>query len=76
MSTETIGKAAGTVWKRLFEKGATGLTVAEVKKTPGFSADEAIAGLGWLAREGKLCFREVGKKQVVSLVDQEICATV
>ncbi|MBI4605438.1 MAG: winged helix-turn-helix domain-containing protein [Planctomycetes bacterium] len=74
MTTEKIGQAAGAIWKRLHEKGTSGLFITEVKKIPGFGTDELLAGVGWLAREGKLCFKDaIGKRIVLSLVGEEIC---
>ncbi len=76
MTPERIGEAAGALWKRLHAKGLEGTTLTELKKLPGFSQDEVLAGLGWLAREGKLCFRSNGKKStVVSLVEEEMLAS-
>lgn len=75
MNTETIGKAAGAIWKKLRESGSNGITFTDLKRTPAFTTDEVLAGIGWLAREGKLSFKETGKKLVVTLVDQEILVT-
>jgi hypothetical protein len=71
MNSERIGQAAGAIWTRLHGKGPAGISLTEAKKVPGFSADEALAGIGWLAREGKLSFQTDGKKSVVKL--QEEC---
>ena len=76
MTPERIGQAAGALWKRLHAKGQEGLPFTELKRLPGFTPDEAVAGLGWLAREGKLCFHTNGKKgTIVSLVQEEILAS-
>lgn len=75
MSLEKIGQAAGTVWKKLHEKGAVGIPFTEVKKITGFTQDEVLAGIGWLAREGKLSFKEgPQKKLIVALVEEEAYA--
>ncbi len=75
MTPEKIGQAAGAVWKKLHEKGASGLALMDLKKVTGFTQDEATAGIGWLAREGKLSFKEgAQKKLVVSLVEEEVFA--
>jgi winged helix-turn-helix protein DUF2582 len=74
MNSERIGQAAGAIWTRLHAKGATGLSLTEMKKVPGFSADEALLGIGWLAREGKLSFQTEGKKAMVKLVQEECFA--
>lgn len=75
MNSERIGQAAGVVWKRLYSRGMTGIPLADLKKVPGFTGDELMAGLGWLAREGKLSFQVQGKKLTVTLVEDEILAT-
>lgn len=74
MNTERIGKAAGVVWKKLHSKGERGITMTELKKTSGFTAEELMAGMGWLAREGKLQFKTQGRKNLILLVEQEIFA--
>lgn len=73
MNAERIGQAAGTVWSKLHEKGPEGLAFTDVKKIPGFTSDEILAGIGWLAREGKLFFKTEGKKFQVSLVGEGVC---
>lgn len=77
MTPERIGEAAGALWRRLHAKGQEGVPLSELRKIPGFTPDETIAGIGWLAREGKLCFRTNGKRgTIVSLVGEEILASV
>jgi hypothetical protein len=70
MNSERIGQAAGAIWTRLHQKGGAGLSFTEIKKAPGFTADEILAGIGWLAREGKLSFQTEGKKSVVRLAEE------
>lgn len=70
MNHDTIGEAAGSVWRRLAEKGDAGLSFAEIKKIPGLTGDEVMAAIGWLAREGKLAFRVEGRKVSVSLAEE------
>ena len=72
MNTEKIGQAAGAIWKKLNSKGAKGVSFTELKKVPGFTNDTVLAGIGWLAREGKLSFSVQGKKTVVTLVEEEV----
>jgi hypothetical protein len=74
LNSERIGKAAGAIWGKLHSRGKEGVTLADLKKASGFTADEALAGIGWLAREGKLCFEPQGRKFVVKLVEEEIYA--
>jgi hypothetical protein len=72
MNVDKIGQAAGAVWKKLHDKGSSGIAFADLKKVTGFTADEVLAGLGWLAREGKLSFKEgAQKKLVVTLIEED-----
>ncbi len=50
---ELFGMNAGKVWMALHEN-AGGLSAEKVLSRTGLSAANAWAGLGWLAREGKL----------------------
>jgi hypothetical protein len=72
LNAERIGKAAGAVWNKLHARAKDGVTLADLKKVTGFTADEALAGIGWLAREGKLSFETQGKKFVVKLIHEEV----
>jgi len=74
LNSERIGKAAGAVWNKLHTRAKDGVTLTDLKKLTGFTADEAIAGIGWLAREGKLSFESQGRKFLVKLVHEEIYA--
>jgi hypothetical protein len=71
MDLESIGKAAGVVWSFLRENSSEGVSFAELKKIKGVKADEALLGVGWLAREGKLQFTGSASKVNVSLVESE-----
>ena len=74
MTANSIGLAAGAIWRKLHEKGTTGVTFGDLKKISGFSADEIVAGTGWLAREGKVCFKEGPRKTLcVVLVEETAC---
>src|SRR5690606_13866151 len=54
MTNERVGRAAGVVWAHLREREEKGSTLNELKrKVEGFTADEIVAAIGWLAREGK-----------------------
>ena len=71
MTNERIGKAAGVVWGLLAEID-DGRTVAQIKKqAAGFSGDEVVAAIGWLAREGKLAFQTQGRKTAIALSTAE-----
>ena len=70
MNCERIGDAAGIVWNELGEKGK--VTLSELKKIRvGFTSDEVIAAVGWLAREGKIAFQSKGRVSYLSLVEEE-----
>ncbi|MBZ0265667.1 winged helix-turn-helix domain-containing protein [bacterium] len=61
----SIGTAAGNVWKYLSENGATQLsTLKKELDLNGAMIDRAI---GWLAREGKLIEEKKGRSISLSL---------
>ncbi|MAE71387.1 MAG: hypothetical protein CME06_13080 [Gemmatimonadetes bacterium] len=63
--SETIGLAAGMVWKHLQENGESSLTtLKKAIKPAGVSAE---MGLGWLAREGKVLVERTGRSTVARL---------
>ncbi len=72
MTDETIGKAAGIIWKHLNARGET-VTLGSLKKIPGIGPDEAMAAIGWLAREGKLRFDVSKRKCTVVLSEFAMC---
>ena len=61
-----IGEVAGTVWNVLSVEGP--LSIAKLIKTVGEPRDVVMQALGWLAREGKICIEEQGRRRVVSLL--------
>ena len=73
MTDETIGKAAGVIWQHLSDRGESAVTLASLKKIPGVRADEAMAAVGWLAREGKLSFDASKRNCTVSLTELVPC---
>lgn len=50
---ETIGIAAGEIWKFL-DKQEQPVTLSTLRKKISLSSTLLIMGLGWLAREGKI----------------------
>lgn len=52
MNIDEIGKYAGEIWQALNE--AESLGIKQIKKITKLKDKETYAGLGWLAREGKL----------------------
>ncbi len=59
-----IGENAGLVWNAL-QGGAQGLKA--LKKATKLKNEDLFLALGWLAREGKVCFAEGEGELVVAL---------
>jgi len=53
INAESVGFRAGDVYQALAAEGKA-LTVAEIAKTANISAEEALLGIGWLFKEGKV----------------------
>lgn len=64
MFTERIGSNAGLIWAAL-ENGE--MEVKSLKKATKLTEKDLNLALGWLAREGKVSFREVDKDLYVAL---------
>ena len=60
LNPENIGFKAGDVYQALAAAGQA-LDVAEIAKAAEISAEEALLGLGWLFKEGKLASTEDNK---------------
>ena len=73
MTDTSIGGAAGVVWDYLSERGESAVTLGSLKRIPGVRPDEAMAAVGWLAREGKLRFDETKRNCTVVLFEPELC---
>jgi hypothetical protein len=54
MNSERIGQAAGAVWKKLHDKGLSGIALADLKKITGFTADEVFGHDEWITSDGDL----------------------
>jgi len=52
---EFFGKNAGRVWTSLKNSGPQTLT--QLQKSTGLTVKEVGAGLGWLAKEGKIALK-------------------
>ena len=76
MHVDQIGMAAGAVWSKLSEETGegSGYTLTQLKKIGGFTSDEIVAAIGWLAREGKIAFDVEKKKTVLRLASAELVA--
>jgi hypothetical protein len=58
MDTE-IGEAAGRIWRYLAQHEA--VTLRQLQRGTTLSERLLLMGVGWLAREEKLCFVQEGK---------------
>jgi dTDP-glucose pyrophosphorylase len=72
MDSTSIGRAAGLVWKHLVERRGRPATLSEIQKLKGVASSEALAAVGWLAREGKLLFKQEGRTTKVALTAEEL----
>lgn len=62
---QQIGENAGRVWNHLREH--PGRQLDQVSKELKLKDSLTFMAIGWLAREGKLAFKEDGKRPRVSL---------
>jgi hypothetical protein len=60
-----IDRAAGTLWRYLNEHGET--TIPKLKQGTKLPDQLLFAGIGWLAREGKLNFTSEGRSVRICL---------
>jgi len=63
---ENIGEAAGDIW-RVLEQNSGPLTTTQIKNRTELPVNLLFAGIGWLAREGKVNVSGSGKKIELSL---------
>lgn len=54
MDKNLIGIWSGMIWRTLYEKGR--LSIEELKQATELERDSVCAAIGWLAREGNICF--------------------
>ena len=69
MDIETIGIYAGQIWQVLDKDESLG--VKQIKKIAKLKDKEVYAGLGWLAREGKVVIApdpDNEKEYIITLV--------
>jgi Winged helix-turn-helix domain (DUF2582) len=62
---QQIGENAGRIWNHLREH--PGIQLEQISKELKLKDSLALMAIGWLAREGKLAFKEDGKRPRVSL---------
>ena len=70
MNEETIGKAAGDIWKLLSEQGP--IPFRELAKSLDEDRDLVAMAVGWLGRENKLSFTAKGKDLLLALKENEL----
>ncbi|MDF1588493.1 MAG: winged helix-turn-helix domain-containing protein [Gammaproteobacteria bacterium] len=63
--SDSIGNAAGVIWKFLDANGAT--SVSKLTKDTGLETKLAQRAIGWLAAEGKLMFEMKGRTETIAL---------
>lgn len=63
--SDSIGAAAGVVWKYLDLNGAT--SVAKLAKDSALDAKIVQRAIGWLANENKLNIEMKGRTETISL---------
>ncbi|MGZ5029623.1 MAG: winged helix-turn-helix domain-containing protein [Methylobacter sp.] len=63
--SNTIGEAAGIVWKYLDKNGPS--SVNKVTTETGISKNDVQRAIGWLSKEDKLSIEMVGRTETLSL---------
>lgn len=63
--SETIGQAAGKMWKFLDENGAS--SPSKIAKETGISKTDLQRAIGWLAKEDKIEIEVNGRMETLSL---------
>ena len=63
---DSIGEVAGTVWKYIDEQGP--VTQSKLSREIDAPRDLVMQSVGWLAREGKICFEEGPRSKLITLV--------
>ncbi|PHS32661.1 MAG: hypothetical protein COA95_02605 [Methylophaga sp.] len=62
---DSIGNAAGALWKYLDKNGASSAT--KIVKETKLDAKDVQRAIGWLAKEGKLVIVTKGRTETISL---------
>lgn len=62
---ESIGDAAGKVWKYLDENGAS--SASKITTETGISKNDMQRAIGWLAKEDKLLVEMKGRVETLTL---------
>ena len=61
----TIGDAAGEIWKYLDQNGSASVT--KITNETGINKNDVQRGIGWLLKEDKLLIEAVGRTETLSL---------
>ena len=61
----TIGAAAGKIWKFLNKNGPT--SISKVATETGITKNDIQRAIGWLAREEKITIEQKGRTETISL---------
>jgi len=69
MLKEKIGETAGTIWTILKERDE--VSISSLPKILNETSSTVNQALGWLAREGKIDYRQEGRKTLISLAESE-----
>lgn len=64
---ESIGTVAGLVWQYLKTSGP--VTLSKLARDIDAPRDIVMQGVGWLAREGKVCFHEGARSKRIALIE-------
>jgi hypothetical protein len=63
--SNTIGDAAGIIWKYLETNGAS--SVNKVTTETGINRNDVQRAIGWLSKEDKLSIEMIGRAETLSL---------
>jgi hypothetical protein len=63
--SNTIGDAAGIIWKYLETNGAS--SVNKVTTETGINRNDVQRAIGWLSKEDKLSIELIGRAETLSL---------
>ena len=61
----TIGAAAGKIWKFLNKNGPT--SISKIATETGINKNDIQRAIGWLAREEKITIEQKGRTETISL---------
>ncbi|MEQ8854252.1 winged helix-turn-helix domain-containing protein [Gimesia sp.] len=65
---ESIGIVAGLVWQYLSENEP--VTLSKLSREIDAPRDLVMQAVGWLGREGKICFHKGSRSKLISLKEE------